>query len=196
MKTGRGRSGILTSGAVTFGTLETPLGTLALAWAAEGLVCLNLVEDIDTAPHGGPALSETPVGLTPLDDASSGEPVPLAIRAAVARYFEGGATGMNLPLAARGTDFQHRVWRALQAIPPGETRTYGDLARQLGTSARAIGGACRANPCLIAVPCHRVIAKDGLGGFAGDVAGRRLEVKRWLLRHEGAPPALVGAGEG
>ena len=136
------------------------------------------------------------MGLTPLDDASPGEPVPPAISAAVARYFEEGTAGLKLPLAARGTDFQHRVWRALQAIPPGETRTYGDLARQLGTSARAIGGACRANPCLIAVPCHRVIAKDGLGGFAGDVAGRRLEVKRWLLRHEGAPAALVGAGEG
>ena len=180
MKAGQLRSGTLTSGAVKSGTLATPLGTLAVAWEEERLVRLNLATDPDpNAP-----------------DASLDEAVPLTIRAALASYFDAGATGLNLPLAARGTDFQHRVWRALQAIPPGETRTYGDLARQLGTSARAIGGACRANPCLIAVPCHRVIAKNGLGGFAGDVSGRRLEVKRWLLRHEGAPAALVGAGEG
>ena len=178
---------MLTSGAVTSGSLVTPLGILVLAWEAEGLVCLNLAEDL------APASSE---GWVPADDVTPGEPVPPAISAAVARYFEEGAAGLQVTLAARGTDFQQRVWRALQAIPPGETRTYGDLARQLGTSARAIGGACRANPCLIVVPCHRVIAKDGLGGFAGDVSGRRLEVKRWLLRHEGATAALLGTGEG
>ena len=187
---------MLASGAVTIGTLATPLGTLVFAWEAKGLVCLNLAEALAPESCEGRAPFESLVGLTPSDDANPREPVPLAIRAAVARYFEGGTAGLNLPLAARGTEFQHRVWRALQAIPPGETRTYGDLARQLGTSARAIGGACRANPCLIAVPCHRVIAKDGLGGFAGDIAGRRLAVKRWLLRHEGAPAAWVGAGEG
>jgi methylated-DNA-[protein]-cysteine S-methyltransferase len=186
MKSGQWRSVTLTSGAVRSGVLATPLGTLALAWEAEGLVCLNLVGGLD---------AEFPEGLASSDDANPGVPVPLAFREALARYFEAGEAGLNLPLAARGTDFQHRVWRALQAIPPGATRTYGDLARQLGTSARAIGGACRANPCLIAVPCHRVIAKDGLGGFAGDVTGRRLEVKRWLLRHEGASTALAGAGE-
>ncbi len=187
---------MLASGAVTIGTLATPLGTLVFAWEAGGLVCLNLAEALAPESSEGRAPFESLVGLTPSDDANPREPVPLAIRSAVARYFEAGTAGLTLPLAARGTEFQHRVWRALQAIPPGETRTYGDLARQLGTSARAIGGACRANPCLIAVPCHRVIAKDGLGGFAGDVAGRRLAVKRWLLRHEGALPARLGAGEG
>ncbi len=187
---------MLTSGAVTSGTLATPLGTLALAWEAEGLVCLNLAADLAPAFPEGLGPTQCPEGRVPADDATPGEPVPPAISAAVARYFEEGVAGLKVPLAARGTDFQQRVWRALQAIPPGETRTYGDLARQLGTSARAIGGACRANPCLIVVPCHRVIAKDGLGGFAGDVSGRRLEVKRWLLRHEGATAALLGAGEG
>jgi methylated-DNA-[protein]-cysteine S-methyltransferase len=90
-------------------------------------------------------------------------------------------------VAPAGTPFQCRVWQALRDIPPGTTRTYGELARDLGTSPRAIGGACRANPCLIAVPCHRVVARDGLGGFAGERGGKRLAVKRWLLRHEGAP---------
>ena len=112
--------------------------------------------------------------------------LPAAIRAALARYFRDGRAGLDLPLAPAGTPFQHRVWQALRAIPPGTTRTYGELARELGTSARAIGGACRANPCLIAVPCHRVVAQDGLGGFAGERGGKRLAVKRWLLRHEGA----------
>jgi methylated-DNA-[protein]-cysteine S-methyltransferase len=185
MKAGPLRSGTLTWGALKSGALETPLGTLILAWEEDRLVRLNLAMD--------PNLPSCPA---PSDDATPGDAVPPALRAALASYFDQGARGLKVPLAARGTDFQHRVWRALQAIPPGETRTYGDLARQLGTSARAIGGACRANPCLIAVPCHRVIAQDGLGGFAGDVAGRRVEVKRWLLRHEGAPAALVAAGEG
>ena len=196
MKAGWWRTGMLTSGAVVSGTLATPLGILALAWEAKGLVCLNLAEYLAPASPDGLGPTKTPEGWVPANDSTPDEPVPPAISAAVARYFEEGAAGLQVTLAARGTDFQQRVWRALQAIPPGETRTYGDLARQLGTSARAIGGACRANPCLIAVPCHRVIAKNGLGGFAGDVSGRRLEVKRWLLRHEGAPAALVGAGEG
>ncbi len=113
-------------------------------------------------------------------------PLPAAIRAALDRYFRDGRAGLDLPLAPAGTPFQHRVWQALRAIPPGSTRTYGELARELGTSARAIGGACRANPCLIAVPCHRVVARDSLGGFAGERGGKRLAVKRWLLRHEGA----------
>jgi methylated-DNA-[protein]-cysteine S-methyltransferase len=187
---------MLTSGAVTSGSLVTPLGILVLAWEAEGLVCLNLAEELDSASPEGRAPAEFQEVRDTFDEANPGESVPPAISAALARYFETGTAGLNLPLATRGTDFQHRVWRALQAIPSGETRTYGDLARQLGTSARAIGGACRANPCLIVVPCHRVIAKDGLGGFAGDVSGRRLEVKRWLLRHEGATAALLGTGEG
>lgn len=113
-------------------------------------------------------------------------PLPASIGAALERYFRDGRAGLDLPLAPAGTPFQHRVWQALRAIPPGSTRTYGELARKLGTSARAIGGACRANPCLIAVPCHRVVARDGLGGFAGERGGKRLAVKRWLLRHEGA----------
>jgi len=185
MKAGLLRLESLRSVAVHYGALPTPLGVLALAWEAEGLVSLNLAEGLDAALPGG---------LAPSADKADAEPVPLAMRLALVRYFEEGDVGLDLPLAARGTDFQLRVWRALQAIPPGATRTYGDLALQLGTSPRAIGGACRANPCLIAVPCHRVIAKDGLGGFAGDIAGRRLEVKRWLLHHEGVSIDLVGEG--
>lgn len=91
----------------------------------------------------------------------------------------------DLPLAQQGTAFQQRVWRALQAIPLGETRSYGQLAVQLGSSARAVGNACRANPVPIVVPCHRVVAANGLGGYSGAVSGPVFDTKRILLVHEG-----------
>jgi len=93
----------------------------------------------------------------------------------------------SLPLAATGTAFQHRVWHVIAAIPYGETRSYGQLAQQLGSSARAIGGACRANPLPLLVPCHRVIAADGRnGGFLGQTAANKsaASIKQWLLHHE------------
>ena len=69
-------------------------------------------------------------------------------------------------------------------IPAGSTRTYGELAKQLGTSARAIGGACRANPVLLLIPCHRVVAAHDKGGFAGHRSGRWVDIKRRLLQLE------------
>lgn len=92
----------------------------------------------------------------------------------------------DLPLAPGGTPFQRRVWAALAEIPPGQRRSYGELARRLGSSARAVGGACRANPIALIVPCHRVVAAQGPGGYAGHSAGPVLERKLWLLTHEGA----------
>jgi methylated-DNA-[protein]-cysteine S-methyltransferase len=100
-------------------------------------------------------------------------------------YFEDSAWRFNLPLAADGTAFQHRVWQALVAIPSGSTRSYGELARELGSSARAVGGACRRNPIPIVVPCHRVVAAGGgAGGFMGQRDGDALAIKHWLLDHE------------
>jgi methylated-DNA-[protein]-cysteine S-methyltransferase len=84
-----------------------------------------------------------------------------------------------------GTPFQRRVWHALRRIPSGCTRSYGELARELGSSARAVGGACRRNPIPIVVPCHRVIAAGGgAGGFMGQRSGDALAIKTWLLDHE------------
>ncbi|MEO5960622.1 MAG: methylated-DNA--[protein]-cysteine S-methyltransferase [Opitutaceae bacterium] len=105
----------------------------------------------------------------------------------VLAYFAGERREFDLPLAADGTLFQHRVWAALRAIPFGETRSYGDLARQLGTSPRAVGRANATNPICLIVPCHRVIGTDGsLTGFAfGE------DIKRRLLVHEGAMPAAA-----
>jgi methylated-DNA-[protein]-cysteine S-methyltransferase len=91
-----------------------------------------------------------------------------------------------LPLAAAGTAFRERVRQALAAIPVGESRTYGELARRLHTAPRAVGGACGANEIALVVPCHRVVGSQGsLGGFMHAVDGDPLAIKRWLLTHEG-----------
>jgi len=114
------------------------------------------------------------------------EPLHKTIARQLAAYFERPTTRFNLPLALSGTPFQLKVWRALQAIPVSQTVSYGELAARLRTSARAVGNACRANPIPLIVPCHRVTAKNSIGGFGGATRGRGIERKRWLLQHEGA----------
>ncbi len=99
-------------------------------------------------------------------------------------YFKNSRVSFAIPLALDGTPFQQRVWRALQRIPSGRVMSYGALASRLNTSARAVGNACRANPVPIVVPCHRVVAVNGDGGFMGKRGGRALDLKRWLLAHE------------
>lgn len=116
-------------------------------------------------------------------------PAGAAARAAreIARYLADGSYRMRIPVAADGTDYQRRVWQALTRIPAGQTTTYGELARRIGGSARSVAMACRDNPIALVVPCHRVLARNGLGGYMGATAGRRLEIKRWLLEHEREP---------
>lgn len=145
--------------------VDTPLGFVGVTWKD------GVLRSLDLEPDAGVARTDQ---------------VPVSVAQQLDAYFRDGLTRFDLPVAVNGTPFQKRVWNALSHIPPGETVTYGELARQLETSARAVGGACRANPCPIVVPCHRVVAAKGLGGFAGDTTGRKLQVKRWLLRHEGA----------
>ncbi len=95
----------------------------------------------------------------------------------------------SLPLRPAGTAFQRRVWAAIAAIPSGQTLTYGQVAGQLHNAPRAVGQACGANPYPVVVPCHRVVASGGgLGGFARERGGFLLDVKRWLLGHEGSLP--------
>ena len=92
----------------------------------------------------------------------------------------------GLPLRPSGTAFQRRVWEQIAAIPSHQTRSYGELARILHNAPRAVGQACGANPFALIVPCHRVIASGGgLGGFARNGGGFLLDIKRWLLAHEG-----------
>ncbi len=84
------------------------------------------------------------------------------------------------------TPFQQKVWRELRKIPAGKVVTYGELAKKLGTSARAVGNACRRNPVPVVIPCHRVVSARGIGGYAGDTGGNLLRIKSWLLQHEGS----------
>ena len=101
-------------------------------------------------------------------------------------YFGDADFIFDLPLRPSGTTFQRRVWAQIAAIPNHETRSYGELAKALHNAPRAVGQACGANPFPLVVPCHRVIAAGGgLGGFARHGGGFLLDVKRWLLTHEG-----------
>ncbi|MCL5059524.1 MAG: methylated-DNA--[protein]-cysteine S-methyltransferase [Candidatus Thermoplasmatota archaeon] len=99
-------------------------------------------------------------------------------------YWRNPAHVFDLLVVPAGTAFQLRVWRTLMAIPAGQPTTYGVLAKQLGTAARAVGQACGANPLPILIPCHRVLAAHGLGGFMHTSSGAPLDVKTWLLAHE------------
>jgi AraC family transcriptional regulator of adaptative response/methylated-DNA-[protein]-cysteine methyltransferase len=108
---------------------------------------------------------------------------------ALARYVDGRSAALALPLDVAGSRFQQRVWEALRAIPRGEVRSYGELARTVGrpAAARAVARACAANPLAVAIPCHRAVAGDG--GIAGYRWG--LARKRLLLAREGAAPHRV-----
>ena len=106
----------------------------------------------------------------------------------LAQYFAGERQVFDLPLGPQVSDFQKKFGAALCAIPFGETRTYGELAREMGVPAQAIGQACGANPIPIIIPCHRVLGAKTLGGFSG--AGG-VEGKVQLLRHEGAAGLLI-----
>jgi len=114
-------------------------------------------------------------------------PTPLLERARdqLEAYFDGTLTQFDLPLSPHGTAFQRKVWAAIADIPFGKVRTYGDLARDLGTAPRPLGSACGRNPIPIVIPCHRVLGMNGsLGGYSG-MDG--IETKEALLRHEGVP---------
>jgi len=96
----------------------------------------------------------------------------------------------DLPLKLDATPHQRKVWRAMQAIPCGQTLTYGELAGQIGSSAQAVGQACGSNPIPVVIPCHRVVGKTGLGGFMKHAEGASLDIKRWLLTHERVLPLM------
>lgn len=101
-------------------------------------------------------------------------------------YLKDAHFEFSLPLAPAGTHFQRRVWQQIAAIPCGTTRSYGEVAAAIRSGPRAVGNACGANPYPLVVPCHRVLAANqGLGGFARQRGGFLLEVKKWLLQHEG-----------
>lgn len=151
--------------------IATPLGRIGIRMAGDAVTELDYLA------------ADTPE-QSPADAATA------AVVAELEAYFHDPHHRFTVPLAPGGTAFQQRVWTALQAIPPGTVRTYGELARQIDNAARAIGGACRTNPLPILIPCHRVVGRQGLGGYAGAVTGDPLAIKRWLLRHEGVETPL------
>ena len=99
-------------------------------------------------------------------------------------YKQNPDSSFDLPVAIEGTPLQKAVWQAMRAIPRGKTRTYGELARELGADPRDIGQCCGDNRLPIVIPCHRIVAADGIGGFGHASGGYLLEAKRWLLAHE------------
>ncbi len=146
----------------------------------------RLTVDTPTGPVTVSAEDGEIVGVT--WGSASADASPLLHDAArqLREYFDGRRRVFDLPLAPRGSAFHHAVWREMLAIPYGETRSYGDLAKATGGIARAVGTACGANPIPIFIPCHRVLAADRqLGGFSG---GRGAETKAALLSLEGAWP--------
>lgn len=151
---------------MSYALVETPIGPIGLHWEGRTL------RGVDLEPES--------------ERAGDVDKPPNDLVDQLAAYFVDGHRAFDLPMVLGGTDFQRKVWAAMVAIPAGETRTYGAIASEIGSAARAVGQACRANPCPIVVPCHRVVAVQGLGGFGGDTSGRKLAVKRWLLRHERA----------
>ena len=101
-------------------------------------------------------------------------------------YLRDGKFQFNLPFLLRGTPHCKKVWGEILKIPAGESRAYGQIAAMIKSSARAVGGACRANRLPLLIPCHRVVAAAGIGGFMGSDGRHQLKVKRWLLAHESA----------
>ena len=99
-------------------------------------------------------------------------------------YLADPVFNFDLPLALHGSVFQTKVWQALRQIASGSTQSYGELAKRLNSAPRAVGQACGANPIAVIIPCHRVLARDGLGGFMNSTGGDSLAIKEWLLRHE------------
>lgn len=163
---------------LTLDRVATPVGEVLLVTDGEGAV--RALDFADYEARMNRLLARHAPGADVIEGRA-----PEAVRRAVDAYFSGdlGALG-GLTVTTGGTDFQRTVWKALRAIPAGETRTYGQLAAAIGSpkAVRAAGLANGQNPVAVIVPCHRVIGANGtLTGYAGG-----LERKRWLLEHEGA----------
>lgn len=160
--------------------------------AADAFAPAGAVSQITVpSPVGGLTLREfdgrlVSVSWAAADDAAADAETPLLLTAAqqLNAYFYCGLREFDLPLAPAGSTFERAVWDAMLRIPYGQTRSYGEIARDIGGEARAVGGACGSNPIPIIIPCHRVLAADGRsGGYSGRGG---TETKHFLLALEGA----------
>ena len=130
----------------------------------------------------------TRVTYLPLSERAQAPADMISERAAreVERYLDDPEFRFTVPLSPGGTAFQQRVWNALSEIPPGQSRTYGEVARMVRSAPRAVGQACGANRIALIIPCHRVVGAMGsMGGFMNSDEGDPIAIKRWLLTHEG-----------
>jgi methylated-DNA-[protein]-cysteine S-methyltransferase len=149
-------------------SIDSPVGRLTVEAAGDVIVAIRWAAGVPG--NGNPLLAE-------------------AVRQLEA-YFDGKLSRFDLPLEPAGSLFEKRVWAAMQAIPYGETRTYGDLAHATDSGPRAVGRACGRNPIPIVIPCHRVLARGGIGGYSG---GAGLPTKRQLLALEAAQLPILRA---
>lgn len=155
------------------GMITTPVGPFAVACDEEGAVVATAFGDLEALA----GRLETGVILK---RGAEADRVLAPVVEQLHEYFRGRRQGFEVAMAPQGSVFQARVWEALRAIPVGETRSYGDLAKALKSSARAVGRANATNPICVIVPCHRVIGASGaMTGFAFGVA-----IKQWLLELE------------
>lgn len=156
------------SGGPTYLSFNSPIGPLTL-FAENGSL---IVVEAGAIPGPG-----------------SDDPLLIEARRQIDAYFDGKLKDFDLPLAPAGTPRQKEIWQAMSAIPYGATKTYGELARELGSAARAIGGACGANPLPIVIPCHRVLgAGNAMGGYS---FADGPETKLMLLNLEGVSIRLI-----
>ncbi|HEX19524.1 MAG TPA: methylated-DNA--[protein]-cysteine S-methyltransferase [Acidiferrobacteraceae bacterium] len=144
--------------------IQTPFGNLGI------IVEDDLLAGIDFLGQRTPAVQ--------------GSAMARKIATEINRYLRDPGYRFSIPYRLSGTVFQNRVWRALLEIQSGELLSYGELAAKLETGARAVGNACRRNPIPVIVPCHRVTAKQGLGGYMGKMQGDGVRMKQWLIAHE------------
>ncbi|MAD36785.1 methylated-DNA--[protein]-cysteine S-methyltransferase [Tistrella sp.] len=152
---------------------DTPLGPIRLAADGEALLALDWIDPSDAA-SAAEAAKAGPDAARILDETET----------QLRQYFAGTRNRFDLPLNPAGTEFRRAVWTAMLDIPYGETETYGDMARRVGSVARAVGGACGANPIPIVIPCHRVVGGGySIGGFS---ARGGVDTKRFLLHLERA----------
>jgi AraC family transcriptional regulator of adaptative response/methylated-DNA-[protein]-cysteine methyltransferase len=178
----RGRAVAADSGAccrwaeeVRYASARTALGSVLVARSGNGVRAILLGDDEAT-------LTDDLQARMPKARLEGGDDACAYMEATVAAHIDDPSVPLDFTLDAQGTPFQQRVWKALRAIPAGMTISYGELARQVGApeSVRALASACGANPIALAVPCHRVVSKDGsLGGYRWGV-----ERKRALLEKE------------
>jgi len=161
-------------------------------WAhhCKSAIMTNHYDAVIKAPFGAIGISSQDDFLVkvellgqPLPEKSSSLPFVQQTTRQILEYLNDPRSPLDIPFAVKGTPFQKRVWRAIATIPSGETWTYGELADKVSSGPRAVANVCGANHVPLVIPCHRVVAKSGLGGFMqGKENG--LAVKQWLLDHE------------